>query len=314
MTPYLSRLGALVPVALSVAVLTGSEPSSAQDMGKPRRDAWTGSRVKGSPELPPKYKATVAFPGLKFKHPLLIVRIPGSDRLVVGEQDGGLFSFETRPDARSELFFDLRKELKTVSRHPGAKEVEAVYGLAFHPRFGETRECFVCYTLRGKKGEKNLPDGSRVSRFKVTATTPPRIDPDSEEILLTFLQGGHNAGDLHFGPDGCLYISTGDAADPNPPDVFHTGQDVTDLLSSVLRIDVGHKDPGKNYAVPKDNPFVGLRVGGKEARPEVWAFGFRNPWRMSFDRKTGDLWVGDVGWEQWEMVHKVERGGNYGWS
>ncbi len=149
-----------------------------------------------------------------------------------------------------------------------------------------------------------------MSRFTVTKTDPPRIDPASEEIVLTFLQGGHNGGDLHFGPDGMLYISTGDAASPNPPDPLNTGQDISDLLSSILRIDVDRKDEGKNYAVPKDNPFVGM----KGARPEVWAYGFRNPWRMSFDRQTGELFVGDVGWELWEMVHRVEKGGNYGWS
>src|SRR5439155_22312625 len=97
---------------------------------------------------------------------------------------------------------------------------------------------------------------------------------------------------------------------PNPPDVLNTGQDCSDLLSSILRIDVDKKDAGKNYSIPKDNPFVGM----KDVRPEIWAFGFRNPWRMSFDRKSGDLWVGDVGWELWEMVHKIEKGGNYGWS
>src|SRR5439155_3840603 len=96
----------------------------------------------------------------------------------------------------------------------------------------------------------------------------------------------------------------------------NTGQDCSDLLSSVLRIDVDHKgepggvSPRVNYAIPKDNPFLGM----KGVRPEIWAYGFRNPWRMSFDRQTGQLWVGDVGWELWEMVHKVEKGGNYGWS
>ena len=181
----------------------------------------------------------------------------------------------------------------------------------FHPKFEENRYCYVCYTLQQKEAKpENLPDGSRVSRFKVTDADPPRIDPASEEIVITFQGGGHNGGDLHFGPDGMLYISTGDGAGPNPPDPLNTGQDCSDLLSSILRIDVDKKDAGKNYAVPKDNPFVGM----KDVRPEIWAYGFRNPWRMSFDRKTGDLWVGDVGWELWEMVYKIEKGGNYGWS
>src|SRR4029077_9718451 len=168
---------------------------------------------------------------------------------------------------------------------------------------------FVCYTLRPIERQRNFADGTRVSRFTVTETDPPRLDPASEQVVLTFPQAGHNGGDLHFGNDGMLYLSTGDAANPNPPDALNTGQDISDLLSSVLRIDVDRKDPGKNYAVPKDNPFVAL----KDARPEVWAYGFRNPWRMSVDRLTGDLWVADVGWELWESVNRVERGGNSRW-
>ncbi|HYT92693.1 MAG TPA: PQQ-dependent sugar dehydrogenase [Gemmataceae bacterium] len=264
----------------------------------------------GSPDPPPPFKVVRAFPNLKFKHPLLLARCPETNRLFVGEQAGVLYSFKDRPDARADLFFDLRKELKTLHLLPDAAGVEAVYGLTFHPDFAKNRQCFVCYTLRGKRGQRNLPDGSRVSRFTVTRTDPPRIDPASEEIVITFLQGGHNGGDLHFGPDGMLYISTGDATNPNPPDELNTGQDISDLLSSILRIDVDRKDKGKNYAVPKDNPFVAL----KGARPEVWAYGFRNPWRMGFDRQTGELFVGDVGWELWETVHRVEKGGNYGWA
>jgi putative heme-binding domain-containing protein len=266
--------------------------------------------VTGSPDPPPPFKVVRAFPNLKFQHPLLLARAPGGDRLFVGEQAGVLYSFLDKPDAKADLFFDLRKEIKTIHLLPDAKEVEAVYGLTFHPEFQKNRQCFVCYTLRPKTQRHNLEDGSRVSRFTVTRTDPPRIDPASEEIVITFLQGGHNGGDLHFGNDGMLYISTGDAASPNPPDPLNTGQDISDLLSSILRIDVDHKDKGKNHAVPKDNPFVAL----KGARPEVWAYGFRNPWRMSFDRQTGELFVGDVGWELWESVHRVEKGGNYGWS
>src|SRR6185437_9347115 len=112
------------------------------------------------------------------------------------------------------------------------------------------------------------------------------------------------------GLDGYLYISTGDGGGPNPPDPLRAGQSVNDLLSSILRIDVHHQSGGKHYAIPADNPFV----GDPQARPEVWAYGLRNPWRMGFDARTGDLWVCDVGWELWELVYRIQKGGNYGWS
>jgi uncharacterized repeat protein (TIGR03806 family) len=144
----------------------------------------------------------------------------------------------------------------------------------------------------------------------VSRTDPPTIDPGSEQLILTYPSGGHNGGCLAFGKDGYLYISTGDAGAPSPPDPKMTGQDCSDLLSCILRLDVDHQGPGKPYSIPADNPFTNLQG----VRPEIWAFGFRNPWKMSFDRSTGDLWVGDVGWELWELVDKVERGGNYGWS
>ena len=294
--------------ALAAHVAGGFAPPAAAQSAT--RTAWTTSRVVGSPDPPPPYKIVRAFPNVKFNHPLLMARCPGSDRLFVGEQDGVLHSFVDKPDAKAELFFDLRSEIKTIGLLPGARKVEAVYGLAFHPDFEKNRSCFVCYTLDGpKKGKLNFPDGSRVSRFRVTNADPPRIDPATEEILVTFPQGGHNGGDIHFGPDGMLYISTGDGANPNPPDENETGQDISDLLSSILRIDVDHPAPGKHYGIPKDNPFVAT----KGARPEVWAYGLRNPWRMSFDTKTGELFVGDVGWELWESIHRVEKGGNYGW-
>ncbi len=317
----LARTGAAIIgfAALALILQINWHSRAADDKDPPKakvdpnvRQSWTTSKVTGSPEPPPKYKPVRAFPEAKFHHPLLIVRCPGSERLFIGEQEGVLYSVQNKPDAKKELFFDFKKELKTIDKTPGAGGVGELYGLVFHPEFAKNRYCYVCYTLNAKVPPKDgrFPDGSRVSRFKVTDTDPPRLDAASEEIVITFVGGGHNGGDMHFGHDGFLYISTGDASGPNPPDTATTGQDCSDLLSSVLRIDVNKKDEGKNYAVPKDNPFVGV----KDVRPEIWAFGFRNPWRMSIDRKTGELWLGDVGWELWEMVHRVEKGGNYGWS
>src|SRR5207244_1437034 len=117
-------------------------------------------------------------------------------------------------------------------------------------------------------------DGSRVSRFNLTQSDAPQIDSASEKIILTWLSGGHNGGCLKFGSDGFLYISTGDSASPDPPDPLNTGQDISDLLSSVLRIDVDHEEDGKPYRVPPDNPFVNTPGAG----PEVSAYGFCHPW------------------------------------
>ena len=131
--------------------VSDAEPPREPTPAKSVRTPWTTSRVVGSPDPPPPFKVVRAFPNLKFEHPLLIARCPGSDRLFVGEQAGVLYSFADKPDARADLFFDLRKEIKTIHLLPEAKEVEAVYGLAFHPDFEKNRQCFVCYTLRGKK-------------------------------------------------------------------------------------------------------------------------------------------------------------------
>jgi putative heme-binding domain-containing protein len=279
-----------------------------QAQSRPRRVPWTTSRLTGSPEPPPPYRSERVFPKLAFKNPLLITAASWTRRFFVAEHGGKMYSFPPDPACkRADLFLDPTKELIPL-HDPDVAGLDTVYGLAFHPKFKENHYCYICYVLNSKSG-KPLADGSRVSRFTVTTTEPPRVDPKSEVVLLTWLAGGHNGGNLKFGPDGYLYVSTGDGSSPNPPDALNTGQDLSDLLSAILRIDVDHKDPGKNYAIPKDNPFV--KTPG--ARPEIWAYGFRNPWQMSFDRKTGELWVGDVGWELWEMIYKVQRGGNYGW-
>jgi glucose/arabinose dehydrogenase len=135
---------------------------------------------------------------------------------------------------------------------------------------------FLSYAYGG-----GVEDGTKLSRFKLTQQEPPVLDPKSETVLLTWRSGGHNGASLQFGPDGMLYISTGDSEVPSPPDPLNTGQDISDLLSSILRIDVDHEENGKAYAIPKDNPFLKT----SNAMPEIWAFGFRNPWKISFDAK-----------------------------
>lgn len=262
------------------------------------RSPWTTSRLVGSPDPPASYQVQRVFGQLAFQMPVDVAAAPDEDRLFVVELEGKIYSFADDADGsqKPDLCFDLRSQIA------GAR---MAYGLTFDPDYASNRFCYLCYVLAD-----DLPDGTRVSRFTVAAGTPPRIDPLSEQILLTFRSGGHNGGCLKFGPDGCLYISTGDAAPPFPPDPLRTGQDIGDLLSSILRIDVKQAGPDQPYSVPADNPFVNT----PGARPEVWAFGFRNPWKMSFDAADGSLWVGDVGWELLEMIYRVERGGNYGWA
>ncbi len=286
-------------------------PKGERPHGIPARVPWTTSRITGTPEPPHPYRIVRAFPKLQFRNPLLMARAPGLNRFLVAEHQGKMYSFPIDEKCeKADLFLDPNADIHSWDPNGKVKNIDTVYGLAFHPQFQKNRYCYICYVLNSKKDGEQLPDGSRVSRFTVVGDNPPRVDPKSEKVLLTFLAGGHNGGDLHFGRDGYLYISTGDGTSPNPPDLYDTGQDVSDLLSSILRIDVDHEENGKAYRVPPDNPFVKL----KGARPEIWAYGFRNPWRMSFDRATGDLWVGDVGWELWEMVYRIQKGGNYGWS
>ncbi len=262
-----------------------------------RRVPWVGSKIRGTPDPPPPYTIEQAFPGLKFEFPVVLARAQGTDRLFLGELKGRIWSFRNDPNCKqADLALDVAK------LYP---ELTMFYGLVCHPEFDRNRYIYVCYVLKN-----DVPDGSVVARFTVSRTDPPVIDPRSEKVILKFWSGGHNGGCLVFGNEGYLYVSTGDGAGPSPPDTKLTGQDCSDLLSSILRIDVDHADPGKAYRVPVDNPFVNV----PDVRPEIWAFGFRNPWKMSVDRATGDLWVGDVGWELWELIDKVERGGNYGWS
>ena len=231
--------GALAFLFILVTQFATAEEAAKTEL--PKRAPWTTSRITGSPEKPLPYVTERAFPELKFKDCLDLVSPPGSDRLFVVEQGGKIFSFQNRPDVKSaDLVIDIAKDVPKAAQ---------VYALAFHPQFPKNRYCYVCYIQSGES-----PDGSHIARFKVSETDPPTIDPASETTILTWLAGGHNGCSLKFGLDGCLYISTGDGSGPNPPDSRRAGQDLSNLLSAILRIDVDHADAGKNYRIPADNP------------------------------------------------------------
>lgn len=229
----------------------------------------------------------------------------GSNRLFVATQHGTIHVMpKNRQDNSAKLFLDISER---VHYNPKQNE-EGFLGFAFHPKYRDNGEFFVYYT-EAPAGQKQRV--SVISRFRVSKSDPNRADLDSEEVLLRVPQPywNHNGGTIEFGPDGYLYISFGDGGDGGDPHM--NGQNLRTLFASLLRIDVDRKDEGLAYAIPADNPFVNE---GKLARPEIWAYGLRNVWRFSFDRKTDVCWAADVGQNLWEEINILQRGGNYGWN
>jgi uncharacterized repeat protein (TIGR03806 family) len=255
------------------------------------------SRVLGSPDPLPLEKVRV-FPKLTFERPVELTHArDGSGRLFVLEQKGVIRVFPNdNGAAEAGVFLDLRDVVLSEGNEEG------LLGLAFHPKYAENGKFYVYYTTK--------PRSSVIACYRVSADDPNKADRASEQRILQIPQpfANHNGGSIQFGPDGCLYIGMGDGGSRDDP--YGNAQNLGSLLGKILRIDVDNRDGELAYAVPKDNPFVG-RDG---ARGEVWAYGLRNPWRISFDTKTGDLWTGDVGQDRFEEVDRIECGGNYGWN
>ncbi len=273
-------------VVLSSAVWSGERPG------------WETSRIIGSPEAPKPFSVQRVYPKLQFNQPVELMAVPQSNKMMLLEVTGKLFVFENDDNcAKADLVADFKPLIEKFRR---------AYGFALHPDFANNRQLFLAYA--GDPVAR--PDGSRLSRFIVSESEPFRVDLGSEEVLLTWPSGGHNGCAIRFDSKGLLYFSAGDGAKPFPPDEYDVSQDLSDLRSSICRIDVDHPSKGRSYSIPPENPFV--NVPG--ARGEIFAYGFRNPWRFTIVPDTDQILCGDVGWELWEMIFDVKSGGNYGWS
>ena len=262
----------------------------------------------------PSLELKVAFPNLKFNRPLWFEEVPdGSKRAIVIEQDGKVFIFPRQADAKDPtVYVDL------TPRKPHVQNEEGLLAFAFHPQFKANGLCYLFYVQQAPK--RNV-----LSEVQVSKTDPNKADLSTERVLMEIPQPywNHKGGTLAFGKDGFLYLSLGDGGAGGDP--HNVGQSGHHLLGKILRLDVNSRTGNLPYGIPKDNPFAAKdKAGNPKAdpfdtqpegvRPEIWAYGLRNVWRMSFDRETGELWAGDVGQDKFEEVDLVVKGGNYGWS
>jgi uncharacterized repeat protein (TIGR03806 family) len=290
--------------------------------------AQAASRVANNtlafPQEPYRYSTEAAFPGLLFDSAVALSTPRGeTNRLFVVEKGGRIYVLNNLAAPTKSLFLDISGRVNPAGEG-------GLLGLAFHPGYQSNGLFFVYYTLNTTTSA-GTGFHDRVARFETSPSDPNQALPDSEAPLITQFDEAdtHNGGDLHFGPDGYLYVSLGDEGGGN--DSFGNTHFITqDFFAGILRLDVDQK-PGSlppnphpavsgNYSVPADNPFVGatsfdgVAIDPGQVRTEFWAVGLRNPWRFSFDAVTGWLYCGDVGEGQREEVNVIVKGGHYGWS
>ena len=272
---------------------SGSETNSTMHALR-LRPHFADSKVVGSPEPPLPYRAVRAYPDLKMDWPIDVKVEPGSRRFVVIEEKGsyGPTKVMRTTDDSNQTKLEMLCDPKGVA-----------YSIAFHPDF--LVNGFMYIGSNGKNEEQSHK--SRVVRHTLSRSTPFGLVGDELDII-DWESNGHNGAAITFGKDGMMYVTSGDGSSDSDTNV--TGQDLTKMLAKVMRIDVDHPNDGKSYSVPNDNPF--LNVAG--AAPETWAYGLRNPWRITTDSRTGHIWVGNNGQDMWEQVYLIERGANYGWS
>ena len=250
--------------------------------------------------------------------PVAMVQPPGDDRKFVVEHFGRVRIIDAEGQLQAEPFLDIRNLI--VEQFSDFDE-RGLLGITFHPDFQENGKFYVAYSghldFQNDLGKEFWWDHTNtVAEFTVSETDPNKANANSIRIItaMDWPQFNHNGHWIDFGPDGMLYISTGDGGYANDWGIGHNvtegnGQDMTTMLGKILRIDVDNPSDGKNYGIPADNPFV----GNEDVLPEIWASGLRNPWRCSFDTGDGKLMCADVQQNSFEEVNIVEKGGNYGW-
>ncbi len=277
------------------------------------------AQVPGAPvdETPTGLQTELAFADLKWTgwdretdtgkpnplRPIVLTHAnDGSGRTFVATQQGVIHIIPNEPNPKAtKVFLDISSKVQ----YDDKTNEEGLLGMAFSPKYKENGEFFVYYT------PKNPKKANFVVRYKVSKDDPDKADPASETLVFKYENRpfwNHAGGTIAFGPDSMLYIFHGDGGAGNDP--YGNAQNLGVWFGKILRIDVGAASEGKAYSIPKDNPFV-----DKEgAKPEIWAYGLRNVWRMAFDKASGKLWAADVGQNLYEEINHIKKGGNYGWN
>jgi glucose/arabinose dehydrogenase len=260
---------------------------------------FVGFSPKVFGQVQSSFGVQVAFPRLTFSQPVGVYNAnDGTNRFFVVEQAGVIRVFQNSANtAAAPIFLDISDRVLFSGE-------QGLLGLAFHPNYTQNGYFYVDYVAAN-------PTRTVIARYNAAPSNPNQADKNSEFILLQIDQPfpNHKGGQIAFGPDEYLYVGMGDGGSGGDP--LGNGQNRSSRLGKILRIDVNTPSEGKNYSVPPNNPFVGNNAGYKE---EIFAYGFRNPWRFSFDSANGKFWVGDVGQNRLEEIDRVEKGKNCGWS
>lgn len=291
--------------ALTLAAILAQQPAypAIQELG-------ATLPVPVQPEMPPPQIPEEPLPGImlrklafdrEFDSPVALASVPdASGEQVIAMQRGEFCAVRLDGSGQWRPFLDFREKMKGIVLFE-----EGVHGIAFHPRFAENRLFYLSYS-------QNNPRRTVISEMRATGSkdSTPDALPDTERVLLEIPQplADHWGGHIAFGPDGYLYIALGDGGLRNDP--YRLAQNPWVLHGKILRIDVNGRSGALPYAIPADNPFTQAQT----VRQEIFALGFRNPWGLYFDARTGQLWCADVGQDLWEEINRVESGANYGWS